>query len=99
MARPAKLTDQDVRARLAALPGWELKDGKLHRAFVFRDFLQAFGFMSDVAAEAELLNHHPEWSNVYNRVTIDLVTHDAQGITALDFDLAERAARHAARRA
>ncbi len=91
MARPSKLTDEEARKRLQAPPGWELKDGKLHRSFVFKDFVEAFGFMTDVAREAEALNHHPEWFNVYNRVTMDLVTHDAQGITALDFELARKA--------
>jgi 4a-hydroxytetrahydrobiopterin dehydratase len=93
MARPAKLDDGEVARRLAALPGWQLVGGKLHGEFVFRDFVEAFRFMTGVAIEAERLNHHPEWANVYNRVTIDLVTHDAQGLTALDFDLAERAGR------
>jgi 4a-hydroxytetrahydrobiopterin dehydratase len=98
MARPAPLADAEVHRRLTALPGWDVRDGKLHRDFTFRDFLAAFAFMTDVAAEAERLNHHPEWFNVYNRVTMDLVTHDAQGITALDFELAEKAERLAARR-
>ena len=91
MPRPDKLDPADVAHRLAGLPGWELTDGKLRRGFVFQDFAEAFGFMTAVAAEAERLGHHPEWSNVYNRVTIDLVTHDAGGITALDFELAGRA--------
>jgi 4a-hydroxytetrahydrobiopterin dehydratase len=91
MPRPEKLDPADVVRRLAGLPGWELKDGKLRRGFVFKDFAEAFRFMTALAAEAERLNHHPEWSNVYNRVTIDLVTHDASGITALDFELAGRA--------
>jgi 4a-hydroxytetrahydrobiopterin dehydratase len=91
MARPQKLDDAEIARRLAALPGWALAGGKLHRSFTFRDFAEAFRFMTDVAAEAERLQHHPEWCNVYNRVTMDLVTHDARGITALDFALAERA--------
>ena len=91
MPRPGKLDLADIVRRLAGLPGWELTDGKLHRSFVFPDFVEAFGFMTAVAAEAERLGHHPDWSNVYNRVTIDLVTHDAGGITALDFELAGRA--------
>jgi 4a-hydroxytetrahydrobiopterin dehydratase len=97
MARPGKLDDEEVRQRLTALPGWELKDGKLHRSFVFRDFAAAFAFMTDVAREAETLGHHPEWFNVYNRVVMDLVTHEPPGITALDFDLADRAHRLAKR--
>lgn len=99
MARPAKLTDAEVSRRLSALPGWAVKDGKLHRELTFADFAQAFAFMGDVAREAEALDHHPEWFNVYNRVVIDLTTHDASGITALDFDLARRAEDLAGRRA
>ena len=91
MPRPEKLDAADIVRRLAGLSGWELKDGKLHRGFAFQDFAEAFRFMTALAAEAERLNHHPEWSNVYNRVVIDLVTHDAGGITALDFELASRA--------
>jgi 4a-hydroxytetrahydrobiopterin dehydratase len=91
MPRPDKLDPAEIVRRLAGLPGWELVDGKLHRGFVFQDFAEAFGFMTAVAAEAERLGHHPDWSNVYNRVTIDLITHDAGGITAVDFELAARA--------
>ena len=98
MARPGTLTDEEARRRLGALPGWELQDGKLHRAFVFRDFAEAFAFMTDVARAAEALNHHPEWFNVYNRVAMDLVTHDPPGITALDFELAHKAEALAQRR-
>jgi len=89
MARPAKLTSPEVSQRLAALPGWVVKDGKLHRELTFPDFVQAFAFMGDVAREAEALQHHPEWFNVYNRVTVDLSTHDAGGITSKDVDLAK----------
>jgi len=91
MARPAKLGDAEVTRRLATLPGWTVKDGKLHRELTFPGFTQAFAFMTEVAREADALDHHPEWFNVYNRVVIDLVTHDAAGITALDFELARRA--------
>jgi 4a-hydroxytetrahydrobiopterin dehydratase len=97
MPRPAPLSDDDVRSRLEALPGWEIKAGKLHRTFVFKDFAAAFAFMTDVAQEAEALDHHPEWFNVYNRVEMNLVTHDPPGITSLDFDLALRAQRLAER--
>jgi len=99
MARPTKLGDADVTQRLAALPGWTLKAGKLHRELTFADFTQAFGFMTDVAREADALDHHPEWFNVYNRVVIDLATHDAGGITTLDLELARRAEDLAGRRA
>jgi 4a-hydroxytetrahydrobiopterin dehydratase len=91
--RPARLGDPEVRERLARLPGWTLEGGKLHRSYAFADFRQAFRFMTEVAREAEALDHHPEWSNVYNRVVVDLVTHDASGITALDFELASRMER------
>jgi 4a-hydroxytetrahydrobiopterin dehydratase len=84
------LTDDQVQDRLGELPGWELVDGKLHRELVLADFVAAFGLMAQVAVWAEKLNHHPEWSNVYNRVTIDLSTHDAGGITDKDFELAAK---------
>jgi 4a-hydroxytetrahydrobiopterin dehydratase len=71
-------------------PGWEVVDGKLHREFRFADFVEAFGFMSRCALAAEKMDHHPEWSNVWNRVTVDLVTHDAGGITDRDLTLAAR---------
>ena len=94
------LSDSDVLARLKDVPGWELIEGKLHREFRFSNFIEAFGFMAQVALLAERRDHHPEWSNVYNRVTIDLMTHVAGGLTALDFDLARAVdqafdARHA----
>ena len=91
MPRPQRLDAAEITRRLQGLPGWELKDGKLHRGFAFPDFAEAFRFMTALAADAERLQHHPEWCNVYNRVTMDLVTHDAGGITALDFELAGRA--------
>jgi 4a-hydroxytetrahydrobiopterin dehydratase len=90
MATPARLPDAEIAARLKALPGWSLEGGKLHKAFAFKDFVEAWGFMSAVALVAESMGHHPEWSNVWSRVTVDLTTHDAGGISALDFDLAAR---------
>ena len=98
MARPAKLGDADVMARLRALPGWSLESGKLHKAFTFADFVEAWGFMSAAALVAEAMGHHPDWANVWNRVTVDLTTHDAGGLTALDFDLAARMEALAGRR-
>jgi 4a-hydroxytetrahydrobiopterin dehydratase len=83
-----KLDEAEIREALAALPGWTLEDGKLHREFRFRDFNEAFGFMTRVALEAERRNHHPEWSNVWNRVVVDLTTHDAGGLTTNDVELA-----------
>jgi 4a-hydroxytetrahydrobiopterin dehydratase len=80
-------------ARLGELPGWALREGKLHREFRFRDFSEAFAFMTRVAMLAEQHGHHPDWANVYNRVTIDLWTHDAGGITELDVALASDISR------
>ncbi len=84
-----KLTAQQIEEHLTELSGWALKGGKLHRDLTFDDFVGAFGFMSQVALLAESQQHHPEWSNVYNRVSIDLTTHDAGGISAKDFALAQ----------
>lgn len=72
------------------LPDWTLVNGKLHRELRFADFNEAFGFMSRVALIAETLGHHPEWFNVWNKVVIDLTTHDAGGLSTLDLDLARR---------
>jgi 4a-hydroxytetrahydrobiopterin dehydratase len=83
-----KLSDSEIQARLASLPGWRVKDGKLHRELSFADFVTAFGFMTKVALAAEKRDHHPEWFNVYNKVVIDLTTHDAGGISDKDFELA-----------
>jgi 4a-hydroxytetrahydrobiopterin dehydratase len=84
------LTPDALAAALPGLPGWELRDGRLHREIEFADFRAAFAFMTRVAFDAEELDHHPDWSNVWNRVTIDLETHDAGGITGLDLELARR---------
>lgn len=90
MATRQKLSEEEVATRLPDLQGWELIDGKLSKTFQFDSFVNAFGFMTSVALAAESLNHHPEWSNVYNRVTIALTTHDVGGISDLDFTLAQR---------
>lgn len=90
MADIQKLSDAEVRARLPQVPGWELSDGALQKTFRFPSFVKAFGFMSSVALVAEAMGHHPDWSNVYNRVTIALNTHDVGGISALDFSLAKQ---------
>ena len=83
MPPPAPDADLDVP------DGWTVLDGRLHRELVFADFAEAFAFMGRVAAEAERLGHHPDWSNSWNRVVIDLVTHDAGGrVTELDVALA-----------
>lgn len=88
-----KLDVSEVSARLTGLPGWAFRGGKLHREFRFHDFAEAFAFMTRVAAVAERHAHHPDWSNAYNRLTIDLWTHDAGGVTDLDCALAEAISR------
>lgn len=85
-----KLEKTEIDRRLAALTHWSLVNEKLHRDFKFRNFVEAFGFMASAAIEAEKMNHHPEWFNVYSKVRVDLTTHEAGGITELDFALAER---------
>jgi 4a-hydroxytetrahydrobiopterin dehydratase len=84
------MTDVKITAAIAELTDWKVVDGKLNRAFKFKDFVDAFGFMTKVAIVAEKMGHHPELSNVYNRVVIDLVTHDAGGIGPLDLELAKK---------
>lgn len=86
-----RLTDTERAEALAALPDWSLRaDGlAIERRFKFRDFSEAFAFMSRVALLAEKHDHHPEWSNVYNRVAITLTTHDAGGLSARDAKLAQ----------
>lgn len=86
---PPTLSEAELSEAIAALSGWAIVDGKLHKEFVFESFVQAFGFMASAAIVAERSGHHPEWSNTYNRVWIDLVTHDAEGITRLDTRLAD----------
>jgi 4a-hydroxytetrahydrobiopterin dehydratase len=84
-----KFSGPELKAALSGLPGWTVAAGKLHKEYKFADFVHAFGFMSTAALAIEKMGHHPEWSNVYNRVTVDLTTHDAQGITSKDADLAK----------
>ena len=84
------LTPAEIEALASSLPAWQLVAGKLHRHFSFADFSEAFGFMARVALAAEALGHHPEWSNVWNRVTIDLTTHDTGGLSNLDVALARQ---------
>ena len=83
-----KLQSVAIAAGLATLPGWSVVDGKLHKEYEFADFVHAFGFMATASMAIEAMNHHPEWFNVWNRVKIDLTTHDAGGITILDLKLA-----------
>ncbi|QTR48888.1 4a-hydroxytetrahydrobiopterin dehydratase [Candidatus Thiothrix anitrata] len=84
-----KLTEDALAAALEALPGWVLRENKLHRVLTFVDFVEAFGFMTQVALVAERMNHHPEWCNVYKTVAISLTTHDADGLTDKDIELAQ----------
>jgi 4a-hydroxytetrahydrobiopterin dehydratase len=83
-----RLSQIDIDERLKDLPGWSIVNEKLHKEFQFESFNQAFGFMTRAAMEIEKMNHHPEWFNVYNRITIELTTHDAGGITKNDITLA-----------
>lgn len=87
---PQKLSGPELNKAVTTLKGWQLRGGKLAKTYQFKDFVGAFGFMTQVALAAENLQHHPEWSNVYNRVTIELVTHDVGGISNLDIELARR---------
>ena len=85
-----KMSTEDITQNLAKLSGWSIANGKLHRQYKFQDFVEAFKFMSKVAPIAEAMNHHPEWSNCYNTVTIDLISHDAGGVTTRDLSLATK---------
>lgn len=85
-----KLSEQEIVSRLASLKGWTIQDGKLHRSYESKDFVAAFGRMAQVALVAEAMNHHPEWRNVWNKVTFDLSTHSIGGISNLDFELAAK---------
>jgi len=93
-----KLQPAAIREKLGSLDGWVLKDGEaaIGKSFKFQNFVEAFGFMTEVALAAEKLDHHPEWFNVYSRVDVTLSTHDSKGLTELDFKLAaamDKAAR------
>ena len=90
-----RLSNQELQQSLlelnqGAISSWEIIGGKLHKTFVFRNFIEAFGFMVQAAIEAEKMDHHPEWCNVYKTVAVDLTTHEANGITQLDLELAAK---------
>ena len=85
---PAVLSEEEIMDATSGMTGWEVVNGKLHKEYLFDTFNAAFGFMTRAAMEIEKANHHPEWLNVYNRLTIDLTTHDAGGITSNDVNLA-----------
>lgn len=87
---PELVSDDDLAAFLGDHPDWSMKDGMLHRELAFGDFAEAFAFMTRVAIWAEKMNHHPEWSNVWNKVTVDLLTHDVGGLSTLDVELATK---------
>lgn len=87
--------ETDVVQRLTFYEGWSFKNNGIEKQFQFRDFVEAFGFMTRVALEAEKADHHPEWSNVYSRVYIRLSTHEVGGVTDRDFQLLERIERAA----
>lgn len=84
-----KLSEQDIEKRLLRLPEWDYYDDAIHAEFEFENFKDCFSAMSRIAFECEALNHHPNWKNVYNVLTISLSTHDANGVTNKDFKLAE----------
>ena len=83
------LTAQEQGAALVSLASWDATDTTISKTFVFKNFVQAFGFMTQAAIVAEKMNHHPEWSNVYKTVNVTLTTHDAGGLTELDIKLAK----------
>lgn len=83
-----RLTHDEAEARLVEVPGWGIAEGQLHREVQMRNFVEAFGFMTMVALAAEKLNHHPNWSNSWNKVVIDISSHDEGGITDKCFALA-----------
>jgi 4a-hydroxytetrahydrobiopterin dehydratase len=84
-----KLNESDIQTALTNLPGWSFVGEKLHREYRFADFTLAFGFMAASATVIEKMNHHPEWTNVYSSVVVELTTHDAGGVTSKDLELAE----------
>ena len=83
------LPEDQIKNELKELKGWTAQNGKLYKEFVFSDFIEAFGFMTKASLHIEKINHHPEWLNVYNKLSIYLTTHDAGGITANDIKLAK----------
>src|SRR5689334_2036602 len=84
-----KLSESEIQEQVKDLDGWQVINGKINKTFEFNNFVQAFGFMTRVAMEAEKMNHHPEWFNVYNHVKIELVTHDLGGISTYDIKFAD----------
>ena len=85
-----KLNNEEIQERLKKLDGWEYKDENIQKSFQFGDFKEAFSIMTHIAFECEALGHHPDWTNVYNNLHVALNTHDANGITEKDFNLAKK---------
>ncbi len=86
---PEKLSSDKIENELKSLDGWSVVNGKLHKDFQLDEFNQAVGFMERASMHIEKMNHHPEWFNVYNKLSVDLMTHDADGITQNDVNLAK----------
>lgn len=86
-----KLSSREIQEKLASLKGWRLKNDSIQKEFEFKDFAAAWDFMSNLATVAEQLNHHPDWSNSYNKVSLSLTSHEAGGLTKNDFDFAKAA--------
>lgn len=84
-----RLPSESIDYELKTMKGWAVVNNKLHKEFEFNDFNQAFGFMTRAAMHIEKMNHHPEWFNVYNKIVVDLTTHDAGGVTQNDINLAK----------
>ena len=84
-----RLSSESIDHKLKNLKGWAVVNNKIHKEFQFDDFNQAFGFMTRAAMHIEKMNHHPEWFNVYNKIIVDLTTHDAGGVTQNDINLAK----------
>ena len=85
-----KATNIEIQEFIVNYDSWSIENNKLHREYIFNNFIEAFAFMTKVALIAESNNHHPEWFNVYKKVVIDLTTHESKGITKLDFELAQK---------
>lgn len=94
MTKRNGLTNDELSSALATLDEWTVVNNKLYRHFQFNDFVEAFAFMTKLALVAEKLEHHPEWTNIYNSVTISLITHDADAISQLDLEFAQACNRY-----
>jgi 4a-hydroxytetrahydrobiopterin dehydratase len=86
----SRLSEDEIRSAVAQLPGWTVAEGRLEREFAFADFVEAFGFMTRIALLAQAMDHHPDWTNVYNTVRVQLTTHDLGGVSTWDVLLAQR---------